>query len=263
MIVKVGHHWLVHGTVPLDIARLSVAVSVHILVVLMVDWSLASSPLSVRIGHRRVLGEDAGDGPVEQIGVVDQSLGVEGMVIEDKWAVVTETTADTSNNEVADPSVGQPASHVEILDGKLADDGETEEDTSLSSRGVIGPVEIRLVSRSGDHAEIVSGEPALEHVDVVQGLGSPFELSLLKGVFRDTEANKLTILNVVRDLGVDSSSNSVIIGVLRVVFVLDNCYGIGKGLPVPPGWRASLSCSYPTCDQSQCEKKLHSSYIQY
>ena len=218
MIVKVGHHWLVHGTVPLDIARLSVAVSVHILVVLMVDWSLASSPLSVRIRDRRVLGEDAGDGPVEQIGVVDQSLGVEGMVIEDKWAVVTETTADTSNNEVADPSVGQPASHVEILDGKLADDGETEEDTSLSSRGVVGPVEVRLVSRSGDHAEIVLREPAGKHGEIVSSLGSPLELSFLKNMFRHTEANKLTILNVIRGLGVDTSSHSVIIGILQEAF---------------------------------------------
>ena len=105
VVVKVGHDWLVHGTIPLDVAWLSHAVSVHILVVLMVNWSLASSPLSVRIGDRRVLGENAGNSPVEEIWIVDESLGVESVIVEDKWAIVSETTADTSEDEVANPTV--------------------------------------------------------------------------------------------------------------------------------------------------------------
>ena len=105
VVVKIRHGWLVHGAIPLDVPWLSVPVSVHVLVVLMVDWSLTSSPLSVRIGNGWVLGEHAADGPVEQVGVIDQSLGVEGMVIEDQGAVMAETTADTPNNEVADPAI--------------------------------------------------------------------------------------------------------------------------------------------------------------
>ena len=82
------------------------SVSVHILVVLMVDWSLASSPLSVRVGHGRVLWEDAGNRPVEQVWVVDQRLVVEGVIVHHQRTVIAETTSDTPNDEVADPSVG-------------------------------------------------------------------------------------------------------------------------------------------------------------
>ena len=64
------------------------SVSVHILVVLMVDWSLASSPFSVRVGHGRVLGQDAGNRPVEQVWVVDESLVVEGVIVHHQGSVV-------------------------------------------------------------------------------------------------------------------------------------------------------------------------------
>lgn len=197
VVVKIRHHWLVHGTIPLDVTRLSHTVSVHILVILMVDWSLASSPLSVCIGHRGVLGQDTGHCPVEQIRVVDQRLGVEGVIIENERTVVTETTADTSDNEVANPTVSQPASHVEILDGELTNDGQTENDANLSSGRVVGPVEVRLISRSGDHVKIILGEPALENIHIVESLGSPFELPFFKGVFGNTEAHKFTILNII------------------------------------------------------------------
>lgn len=71
-----------------------------------------------------------------------------------------------------------------------------------------------MVSRSSDHAKIILGEPALEDVHVVEGLGSPLELSFLKGVFRDTETDKFSIFDVVGDLGINSSSDSVIISIL-------------------------------------------------
>ena len=72
------------------------AVTIHILVILVIDWSLASSPLAVRIGHRRVLWEDTSDSPVEEVRMVDQSLGVEGVIVEDQRLVVPETASDTS-----------------------------------------------------------------------------------------------------------------------------------------------------------------------
>ena len=106
MIVKIGHDRLVHGTVPLDVARLSHSVSIDILVVLMIDWSLASSPLAVRIGHRRVLWEDTSDSPVVKVRVVDQGLLVKGVIVEDYGTVVFETASNASENEVTYPGIG-------------------------------------------------------------------------------------------------------------------------------------------------------------
>jgi len=180
----------------------------------MVDWSLASSPLSVRIGHGRVLGKNTGNGPVEEVRVVDKSLGVEGMVIQDQRTVVSETTADTPDDEVDNPEVGQSDSHVEVLDGELTDEEETKKDTSLSTSSVVGPVEVGLVSRSSDHAQIVLREPAGKNGEVMSGLGGPLELALFKDVLRDTESDKFTILDVVGGLGIDTSSHSVIVGIL-------------------------------------------------
>lgn len=182
VIVQVGHDWLVLGTVPLNVARLAHSVPVHILVVLMIDGSLSCAPFAVCIGNGWVLGEDASDGPVEEIWVVDESLGVEGVIVKHKRAIVTKTTADTSNDEVADPSVGQPASNIEVFDGEFANDSESEKNANLSACGVVSPVEVGLVSRSSDHGKIVLGEPRLEDVHVVEGLGGPLELTLLKGV---------------------------------------------------------------------------------
>ena len=46
------------------------------------------------------------------------------MIIEDDRAFVTETTAQTFNNEVVDPTLNQHAFHQEILDGEqLTNDG--------------------------------------------------------------------------------------------------------------------------------------------
>ena len=104
--MKIGHDRLVHGTVPLDVAGLSHSVPVHILVVLVIDWSLASSPLAVRIGHRWVLWEDTSDGPVVKVRVVNQRLLVPGVIVEDQGTVVSETTSNASENEVTYPSIG-------------------------------------------------------------------------------------------------------------------------------------------------------------
>ena len=191
------------------------AVTIHVLVILVIDWSLASSPLTVRIGHGWVLGKNAADRPVEQIWVVHQSLGVEGMIVQDNGSIAAETAADTPNDEVADPAVSQPAPHVEVFDGELANDGEAEEDTKLCPGGVVRPVEVRLVGGSRDHAQIVSGEPALKHGEVVLSLCSQLKLTLFQDVLTNTEADKFTILNVFRSLGVDSSPLAIIIGVLK------------------------------------------------
>lgn len=215
VVVKVGQHGLVHGAVPLDVPWESVAVPVHVLVILVVDWRLASSPLAVRVGHGWVLGQHAADRPVEQVGVVHQCLGVERVIVEHYGSVCTQATADTPNNEVHDPAVGQQAPSVKVLDGQLANHGETKNHADLGPCRIVGPVEVRLVGGASDHTEIVSGEPALQHSKVVLGLRSQFELTLFKDVLADTEADKFAILDVIGGLGIDTSPLAVIVSVLK------------------------------------------------
>ena len=182
VIVDVRHGWLVLRAIPLNVAGKSVSVAVDVLVVLMVSGVLTHSPLTMSIGNGRILGEDASECPVEEIWVVDKGLGVEGMIVHHKRAVVTETTTNTSDQEVAHPTVCEPATNVEVLDGELTDDGKSKNDTSLSTSGIVGPVPVRLISWTGDHGEITTGEPALKNVEIVHSLGSPLELTLLKNV---------------------------------------------------------------------------------
>ena len=93
LIEHVGHNGLVHGTVPWYVTWLSESVSVHVLVVLMVDRGLSGSPLAVCIGNWRVLGQDAADVPEEKIGVVDKGLGVHGVVVQANRSLLGESTA--------------------------------------------------------------------------------------------------------------------------------------------------------------------------
>ncbi len=214
VVVEVGHDGLVHGAVPLNVPGASEAVPVDVLMVLMVHGSLSRAPLAMSVGSGGRLGQDTGHRPVEQVWVVDKSLGVESVVVHHDRAVVAETTADSTDNEPADPAVGQPASDIEVLDGELTDDCEAEKNSELGARRVVSPVEVRLVSRAHNHVEVSAGEPALQDVDVVEGFGGPLELTLLKNVLTDTETDQLAILNVVRELRVQSSSSSIIVGIL-------------------------------------------------
>ena len=182
VVVQEWHDGLVHAAVPLHVARATVSVAVHVLVVLVIDWRLSCAPLAVRIRYRRVARKHTGDGPVEEVRIVHESLSVEGVVIKDNGSIMLETTADTSHDEPHDPGVCEPASHGEALDRQLTDETKTEEYAKLSTRCVVSPVEIGLVGGASDHGEITSGEPALQNVKIVHGLGSPLELTLLKGV---------------------------------------------------------------------------------
>jgi hypothetical protein len=49
--------------------------------VLMEDGSLSSSPLSVGVWKRWVLWQDSCDVPVEEVWIIDQSLGVDGLIV--------------------------------------------------------------------------------------------------------------------------------------------------------------------------------------
>jgi hypothetical protein len=160
-VVHVGHDWLAHAAVPRNISWLSESVPVGGPVVLMVHRSLPGSPLSVSIGHRRVPGEDSGAGPVDEVWVVDQGLGVEGVVVEHDGSVGEEPTTQSSHHEVDAVGVGQPAPHVEVLDGQLADHEQTQSHSHLGAGGVGSPVEVGTVDGAGhDVVHVLLSEPA-------------------------------------------------------------------------------------------------------
>jgi len=87
---------------------------------------------------------------------------VHGIVVHANGSLLGETTADTSDDEEDNPGVSDSASHVEILDGELTYNSETEEDSQLSATAVVGPVEVGTVDGSGDLVHLSSGEPGFE-----------------------------------------------------------------------------------------------------
>lgn len=108
----------------------------------MEDGGLSGLPLSVCIGYGWVLGENLGQVPVEEIWVVDQRLRVDSVIVHDNGARLAQTSAETTGHEVDDPGVRQPASYVEVLNGELSNEEETEQAAELSTGSVIGPVEV-------------------------------------------------------------------------------------------------------------------------
>jgi len=128
----------------------------------MVDRGLSGSPLAVSIRNWRVLGEHTGDVPEEEVGVVGKCLGVESVIVHDDRSVVLKTATETSNDEVGDPGIGDPATNVEVADGELTDNGKSEEATELSARCVVGPVEVGSVNGAGNFLHSATGEPASE-----------------------------------------------------------------------------------------------------
>ena len=72
VVVQEWHDWLVHAAVPLHVARTSVPVAVHVLVVLMVHWLLAGSPFTVSIWNWGVLWKDTSQSPVHEIWMIHQ-----------------------------------------------------------------------------------------------------------------------------------------------------------------------------------------------
>ena len=82
------------------------------------------------------------------------------MTVHDNGSLVEETSSIASDDEVNTIEVSDPASNIEILDRQLSDNHESKGNSELTSGGVVGPVEIRLVSGSGNNViESVSLEP--------------------------------------------------------------------------------------------------------
>ena len=178
---------------------------------------LTSSPLTVCIRYWGVLGQHTGDVPVEQVGVVCKRLGVEGIVVHHDGTVVTETLTESSHDEVGDPEIGKTYTHVEALDWKFTNHGETKEATNLSTSCVVSPVEVRLVNGSSDFLHLTAGEPASKDSELAFGLRSPGGHDLLEVVFRHTETDQVVILNVLGLLGVDLSTLHIIVGILHSI----------------------------------------------
>lgn len=142
VVVQEWHHWLVHGTVPLHISWLSVSVPVDVLMVLVIDWLLASPPLTVGIWDWWVLWQNTSQSPVAQIWVVFKSSLMDWVIIENDWTIVKKTTATSSAAVVNNPSVGKSTSSVEVLDWKLTDCEESKSNSELSSSSVVCEVEV-------------------------------------------------------------------------------------------------------------------------
>ncbi len=108
--------------------------------VLMEDWSLSSAPLAMGIWNWWVAWQNSAHIPPEEVWIVEKSALMEPMVVEHDWSLESQTSANTTRHEKDHVCVGEPASHVEVLDWQLSNDGKTQEASNLCSRGIVGPV---------------------------------------------------------------------------------------------------------------------------
>lgn len=67
---------------------------------------------------------------------------MDGMIVHDNGSSLSETSSETTRHEVDEPSVCEPASHIEVLDRKLSNEEESKEASQLSARCVVSPVEV-------------------------------------------------------------------------------------------------------------------------
>ena len=201
--MHVGHSWLVHAAIPSDVAWAAVSVAVHVLVVLMEHRVLASTPLAVCIRNWRILGKNTGEIPVEQVGVVHQGLGMKSVVVHHDGSVAPETSSATTEDEICDPTVGEANTNVEAFNWEFTNGEETKKASDLSTRGVIGPVEIGPVNWSGNFLHLAAGEPTSENVQIVLSFLSPLRKVLLKNVFTHTETDQIVVLHILSSLRVD------------------------------------------------------------
>lgn len=74
---------------------------------------------------------------------------------------MSKTSAESTGHKVNDPGISQPASNIEVLDGKLSNEKKAEQAAELSAASVVSPVEVRAINWAGDNTlHIVAREPA-------------------------------------------------------------------------------------------------------
>ena len=61
-------------------------------------------------------------------------------------------------------------------------------------------------------------------------------------MLRDTEANELSVLDVLRELRVELSSLQIVIGVLQADYINQSIDTLAIILPAPPGWASMSFC---------------------
>jgi len=121
VVVHVWHNGLVLRSIPSNIAGLSEPVSIHVLVGHVENRLLSGLPLAVSVGHWGILRQNAGHIPEEKIRVVGQGFCVKRMVVHHDGPVALEASTKSTNYEVNDPAIGQPAADVEILNWQFTD----------------------------------------------------------------------------------------------------------------------------------------------
>lgn len=110
--------------------------------ILMEDRSLSSSPFSVSIRKGWVLWKNLGNIPVEEVWIVSKRLGMDSVIVENQGSCVSETSTETSQDEVDAPGIGEPASHIEVLDGQFSNEEETKKASDLCSCSIVSPVKV-------------------------------------------------------------------------------------------------------------------------
>ena len=87
LLDEVWHDWVVHGTIPCNVSWHSHSVPVASTMVLVEDWSLSSSPLSVSIWNWWISWQNTAHIPPEEVWIVEKSALMEPMVIEHNWSL--------------------------------------------------------------------------------------------------------------------------------------------------------------------------------
>jgi len=197
VVVHVRHDGLVLRAIPSHVAGLSEPVAVHVLVGHVEHWLLSGLPLAVGVRHWGVLGQNAGHVPEEKVWVVGQGLCVKRMVVHHDGPVALEATTKSSNYEVNDPAIGQPATDIEVLNWQFTDHHETESATKLGSRCIVGPVEVGAIHGSGNFLHLALREPAAKNGKVVLCFVGPGGHPFFEIVLGETKADQFVVSNVV------------------------------------------------------------------
>jgi len=105
---------------------------------------------------------------------------------------------------------------MEILDWQLTDYSETEQHSQLSATAVVCPVEVGTINRAGYIIREGSlGEPRFKDVEVLDSFVGPDGLGFLDNMIGHTETDEFSILDVLGNLGVKTTSHSIIVCVLN------------------------------------------------
>ena len=96
LVDEIWHDWLIHGTIPWHVSRLSHSVSIAGTMVLVEDWRLSGAPLAMSIWNRRIARQYSCKIPPEQVWVVQKSPLMESVVVEYNRSLVSQSSSNTT-----------------------------------------------------------------------------------------------------------------------------------------------------------------------